>query len=328
MPVGILSIGSAVPDRVITNQQISAWSGAGEEWITERTGVLERRYAEPGTATSDLALPAARAALDGVGPEVAEGLSALIVATCTPDVPQPSTAAILQHKLGLHSIPSFDVNAVCSGFLFGLTVAEGLLGTRHLGGYVLLVGADKFSSIMDPTDRRTVSLFGDGAGAVVLGEVPEGYGIRATNLVTDGESHHLVGVEAGGTRTALDARARTAGEHLFRMDGRAVRDYAMSTLHKLVGRTLEDAAVDLADVDRFIFHQANTRLLEAFAAEAGIDPAKIQMTAPSLGNTAAASVPLTLHAAHRARPLERGERLLLASVGGGMTAGATLLTWY
>jgi 3-oxoacyl-(acyl-carrier-protein) synthase III len=329
MPIGILSIGSYVPDRVVTNQEIGAWADTTDEWILRRTGVRERRYARPGATTSDLAVPAARAALAALGDEVPEQLAALIVATCTPDVPQPSTAAILQHKLGLRALPAFDVNAVCSGFLYGLATAEGLLTTgRHQKPYALLVGADQFSSIMDRSDRRTVSLFGDGAGAVVLGEVPDGYGIRALRLVTDGELHHYVGVEAGGTRTPLDERARAAGEHLFRMDGRAVRDYALATLDKLVSAVLDDCRLAAGDVDRFIFHQANTRLVEAFVARAGLDAAKVVYTAPSLGNTAAASIPLTLHAAHRARPLRRGETLLLASVGGGMTAGATVLTWH
>jgi 3-oxoacyl-(acyl-carrier-protein) synthase III len=327
MPVGILSIGSRVPDHVVTNRDISAWADTTEEWVAERTGVMERRYAEPGTATSDLALPAARQALDGLGPEARERLGALVVATCTPDVPQPSTAAILQHKLGLRTIPAFDVNAVCSGFLYGLTIAEGLLATRFRDGYVLLVGADMFSTIMDRADRRTVSLFGDGAGAVVLGQVPEGYGIQAVRLVTDGEFHHYVGVEAGGSRTPLDERARAVGEHLFRMDGRAVRDYALAILDKLAAEVLGDCGLRLDEVDRFVFHQANTRLLETFVALAGIDPARVVYTAPQFGNTAAASIPLTLHAADRERPLQRGERLLLASVGGGMTAGAALLTW-
>ncbi|MFG2121834.1 3-oxoacyl-ACP synthase III family protein [Streptomyces sp. NPDC048710] len=328
MAVGVLSIGSHTPDRIVDNQQISEWTGMSAEWVAERTGILERRYAEPGTTTSDLALPAAREALDGLGPEVREQLAALIVATCTPDVPQPSTASILQHKLGLDSLPAFDVNAVCSGFLYGLAVAEGLIATGRQGSYALLVGADMFSTIMDRDDRRTVSLFGDGAGAVLLGQVPDGYGLQSLRLVTNGELNHYVGVEAGGTRTPLDQRARDAGEHFFRMDGRAVRDYALGVLDKLGNEVLDECGLRLDEVDRFVFHQANTRLLETFVERAGIDPERVVYTAPHLGNTVAASVPLTLHAAHRAKPFTRGERVLLASVGGGMTAGAALLNWY
>ncbi|MFJ4689628.1 3-oxoacyl-ACP synthase III family protein [Streptomyces sp. NPDC088789] len=328
MAIGVLSIGSHAPGLIVNNRKISEWTGAGEDWIEQRTGVLERRYAEPGTATSDLAMSAALEALEAAGPGAGERLSALIVATCTPDVPQPATAAILQHKLGLRAVPSFDLNAVCSGFLYGLTLGEAMLSGRFTGGYALVVGADMFSAIMDRTDRRTVSLFGDGAGAVVLGEVPEGYGIQAVDLVTDGDLHHYVGVEAGGTRTPLDGRARARGAHFFRMDGRSVRNYALVTLRKTIGNALSECDLGFEDIDRFIFHQANTRLLEHFAAEVGLDMAQITLTAPFLGNTAAASIPLTLHQAHRERPLQRGERILMASVGGGMTAGAVVLTWY
>ncbi|WP_346538217.1 ketoacyl-ACP synthase III [Micromonospora sp. DPT] len=328
MAVGVIGLGSHVPDRVIDNSEVCRWTGATDEWILARTGIRERRYAAPGTTTSDLALPAARQALDAV-PGAAERLRALVVATATPDVPQPATAAILQHKLGLREVPAFDVNAVCSGFLYAVAVAEGLLTGRHgAGGYVLVVGADMFSTIMDRRDRRTVSLFGDGAGAVLLGEVPDGYGVRASHLVSDGELHDLVRVEAGGTRRRVDADAVAEGADRFRMDGRAVRDYALSSLRKLTERVLDEAGVTLDDVDRFVFHQANPRLLEAFMVGVGAPLEKLALTAPELGNTAAASIPVTLHAAHRQRPLRRGERILFGSVGGGMNAAATLLTWY
>ena len=327
MAIGVISIGAHVPERVVSNQEIAAWANTTEHWVAERTGILERRYAADHEATSDLALPAARAALRAAGDEAREKLAALIVATCTPDHPQPSTAAVVQAGLGLPPLPAFDVNAVCSGFLYALTIGKALLDGQP-GRYALAVGADIFSRLMDRSDRKTVSLFGDGAGAVVLGPVPAGYGILSSALLANGELHDYVKVVAGGSRTPLDERARHAGEHLFRMDGRAVREYAMTTLHKVVGQALGDSGVRVEDVDRWVFHQANTRLLEAFADEAGIDRQKVTLTAPGLGNTAGASVPLTLYHADRTRPLERGERVLLASVGGGMTAGAMLLNWY
>ncbi|MFI9646583.1 3-oxoacyl-ACP synthase III family protein [Streptomyces sp. NPDC052040] len=327
MAIGVISVGAHLPERVVTNREIAAWANVTEEWVAERTGILERRYAATGEATSDLALPAARAALREAGSQTRERLAALVVATCTPDHPQPSTAAIVQAGLGLPALPAFDVNAVCSGFLYALTLAKALLDGQP-GQHALVVGADVFSTLMDRGDRKTVSLFGDGAGAVVLGPVPESYGIHASTLLANGELHDYVKVEAGGSRTPLDERARAAGEHRFRMDGRAVREYAMTTLHKVVGQTLADCGARIEDVDRFVLHQANTRLLESFAAEAGIDPGKVALTAPSLGNTAAASIPLTLHHTHHAHPLERGERVLMASIGGGMTAAATLMTWY
>jgi 3-oxoacyl-(acyl-carrier-protein) synthase III len=325
--IGVIGLGSHVPDRVITNDDIARWTAASPDWLADRIGIMERRYAPASYATSDLAVPAARQALDA-RPDARERLAGLIVATCTPDMPQPATAAILQHKLGLRSVPAFDLNAVCSGFLYAVAVAESMLRSRFDSGYVLVVGADMFSTVVDRTDRRTVSLFGDGAGAVLLGAVPAGYGIVASRLVTDGEYHELVRVEAGGTRMPLDERARAAGKHLFQMDGRAVRDYVVPTMRKMIEETLNEGGMEVDDIDRFVFHQANPRLLEAVAREAGLPLDRVVFTAPYLGNTAAASVPQALYETHRDRPLRRGERLLLAAVGGGLNAAATLIVWH
>lgn len=280
MPVGVISIGSHVPPRVVTNREIAAWTGATEEWLAERTGVVERRYAADEDATSDLATLAAQDALADLEPRVRKRLALLVVATCTPDHPQPATAALVQDRLGLTDVPAFDVNAVCSGFLYALTITEAMLKERP-DAYGLIVGADIFSRIMDRRDRRTVSLFGDGAGAVVLGHVPDGYGILASRLRSDGTLHHLVGVEAGGTRSRLDEDALAAGRHLFQMDGRQVREYAMTTLERIIEETLADCGMKIDEVDRFVFHQANTRLLESFAATLGIDSARVALTAPT-----------------------------------------------
>ncbi|WP_030672629.1 3-oxoacyl-ACP synthase III family protein [Streptomyces cellulosae] len=327
MPIGVVGIGAHVPPTIVTNDDIARWADVTPQWVGERTGIEERRYAPDGTATSDLAVPAAHQALAAV-PEAAARLRALVVGTCTPDSPQPSTAAVVQDRLGLGPVPAFDLNAVCSGFLYSMVVAERLLAGDRDGGYALVVGADMFSRIMNRRDRRTVSLFGDGAGAVLLGEVPEGYGLLASRLATHGEFREYVGVAAGGTRIPLDDRAVAAGDHLFRMDGRAVRDYAMDELPKLLEQTLGDCGMGVGDIDRFVFHQPNTRMLEALAERLGAPLDRFAMTAPHLGNTAAASVPLTLHAAHTERPFQRGERILLASIGGGMTVGAAVLVWY
>jgi 3-oxoacyl-(acyl-carrier-protein) synthase III len=327
MPVGIVGLGTHVPDQVIDNRTISAWTGATPEWVAERTGVLERRYAAAGTPTSDLALPAARAALEGRH-DARERLDLLVLATCTPDSPQPATAAVLQHKLGLDGVPSFDVNAVCSGFLYALEVGECLLRARGSDRYALVVAADLFSSIVDRTDRRTVSLFGDGAGAVLLGPVPDGYGLHATALLTDGAGHGVVGVAAGGTRQPATPSALAAGLHHFRMDGRGAKNFVFTALPKVIGQALDQAGLVREDVDRFVFHQANARMLEMLARDLGIDPDRVELTADRYGNTAAASVPLTLAAAHARKPLRRGEKILLAAAGGGLTAGATVLTWY
>jgi len=327
MAIGILAVGSHVPDTVIDNAQISAWTGASADWVVERTGIHRRRYAAPGVTTSDLAREAAEHVFFAC-PGAKDKVGVLIVATCTPDVPQPATAAVLQHKLGLRTIPAFDVNAVCSGFLYALEIAHGLMLRADGPDLALVVGADMFSAIMNKQDRRTVSLFGDGAGAVLLGRVPEGYGILRSRLLTDGEFHHYVGVGVGGTRNPPDAAGIAAGGHLLQMDGKAIKNYVMATLGKLVDGILQDTGLNVADIDRFVLHQANVRLLEAFAADNGIDPAKVVQTAPEYGNTAGASIPITLKAAEAERPFARGERVLMAAIGGGMTGAATVLRWY
>ncbi|MFE3001798.1 3-oxoacyl-ACP synthase III family protein [Nocardia sp. NPDC059246] len=313
MAVGILRTGAYVPPREVRNATIAEWAGTTTEWVRERTGIEGRRYADAQTATSDLAY---QAAVDLLGQR--EGwprISNIIVATSTADQPQPATAAALQHKLGLSGMPAFDLNSVCVGYLFALTVAAGLVEREgESGGAALVVGADKYSTIMNRSDRKTVSLFGDGAGATLVGMVPEGYGLHASRLVTDGELRSLVEVPAD--------------DPLFRMDGRAVRDYVLTTLPKLIAEALAESGFTLDELDRIILHQANTRLLETCIEELGLDPAKVPLTAPRYGNTGAASIPITLHSSQLERPLRRGERLLLAGVGGGMSAGAAILTWY
>jgi 3-oxoacyl-(acyl-carrier-protein) synthase III len=325
--VGIAGIGAHLPDQVIDNSRIANWCGAEEEWVEERTGISGRRYASGDTVTSDLA-HAAVLDLFASCPVGKEEVGLLVLATSTPDQPQPATAAILHHKLGLSDIPAFDVNAVCSGFVYAVAVAAAMLGSGGFGRAALVVGAEMYSTIMNRADRRTVSLFGDGAGAVLLASVPDGYGFLATRLATHSDHWELVEVIAGGTREPADERARAACRHLFQMDGRAVLDYAQHHIPKIVDEALSAAGVDLDDVDRVVMHQGNTRMVELLAKELGIGMDRIPLTAPEYGNTGAASIPITLHAANARRPFERGERVLLVTVGGGMTVGASVLVWY
>lgn len=328
MAIGILRLGAFLPPDIIDNELVAGWSASSPQWIEERTGILTRRYAPQGMATSDLAAAAARDLL-GADRTAWPHVGGVIVATSTGDRPQPSTAATLQHKLELPgNVPAFDVNAVCCGFLYGLVIADGLLRHRAPDSSVLVVAADMYSRIMNRADRKTVSLFGDGAGGTLVGRVPDGFGLHASRLVCDGDLWELVQVPGGGTARPLDASALESGEHLFEMDGRAVRDYVLTMLPKLIDEVLTEAGLTLDDIDRIVFHQANTRLLELITQELGLDPARVPLTAPQYGNTGAASIPVTLHDSHRSQPLRRGERLLLAGVGGGMTAGAAVLTWY
>ncbi|WP_017613958.1 3-oxoacyl-ACP synthase III family protein [Nocardiopsis salina] len=326
MPTGILQLGSYIPDTAIDNEDIAKWTGASPDWVTERTGVRTRYYADAKTPTSELAEKAVRDLLAD-DPYTAEQIDLIVVSTCTPDQPQPATASHLQRRLGLGPTAGFDINSVCTGFLCGLTSAKGILETNG-GTTAVVVGADKFSSIMDRSDKKTVSLFGDGAGAVLIGKVPEGYGIHSTVLIGDGDTADFVGVDAGGTSLPNTPEALEQGRDKLQMQGPQVKDWAMTNVPKLVDEALQKNGWTTDDVDRVIFHQANVKMLDKLLELIGIDRSKAPMTAPDFGNTAGASIPLTLHQSHIERPLQRGERILLAAVGGGMTAGAMTMTWY
>ncbi|MGW3964182.1 3-oxoacyl-ACP synthase III family protein [Amycolatopsis sp. NPDC005003] len=327
MSIGIVGFGSYLPARRVTNAEVAGWAGTTEDWIATATGVRERRYAAGDEATSDLAVAAARSAL-GDDAELRARLAVIILATSTPDQPQPATAALVQRALELPGVPAFDLNAVCSGFLYAVTVAEAMLTRSTPDATALVVGADKYSAIMNRADRRTVSLFGDGAGAVVLGRVPEGYGIHATHLITDGQYSEMIEVPGGGTRRPWGSPDAADEDYLFRMNGFTVREYVLKTLPVAVRAVLDEAGMKLGEIDRLIVHQANPKLVEMCATELGVPIGKLPLTAVELGNTAVASVPITLAAAHRRKPLRRGERILLAAVGGGLSTGAVLLTWY
>jgi 3-oxoacyl-[acyl-carrier-protein] synthase-3 len=326
MSAGILRLGAYVPPVVVGNEQVAGWIGESPEWIVARTGIVERRHAPAGVCSSDLALPAAREAMGGAE-GARERIGALLVATSTPDQPQPSTAVFLQAKLGLGG-PAFGLEAACAGFLHSLVVADVLLAARPELGEVLVVGVDTLSRVMDRGDRRTASLFGDAAGAAVVGAVPDGYGIRSWQLVSHGEHAGYVTIPAGGSRLPTDAATVAAGQHLIRMDGRAVREYIYQELPKLVDQTLAQAGFGIDEVDRVVFHQANPKLIAECAALLGVDPARCPITGDRYGNTGAASVPITLHAAHGERPLRRDERLLLLAIGAGMTCASVAMVWH
>lgn len=330
MASGIISTGSWAPQNVVTNCQIQQWTGAQVELIRQRTGIEERRYAPDSMATSDLAVEAVSEMLKR-GDVSLDRVRAVIVATSTPDHPQPATASILLAKLGLHGIPAFDIAAACSGFVYALSVGDALLNSHHEMDCVLVVGADTYSRVVDRADYRTVSIFGDAAGAVAIARVPSGFGILASCLFGEGRGWDDVIVGAGGSRAPATAERIARGEHFFRMSGRKTREYAMHVLPKVIRRTLERAGISANMVDRFIVHQANVRLIEALRKELGIDDdheRRCPTTATYFGNTAAASIPFTLDASQRAHTFQRGERVMLAAVGGGYSAGAVLLNWY
>ncbi|GAA2989542.1 ketoacyl-ACP synthase III [Streptomyces lactacystinicus] len=323
--VRILGTGAYVPERIVSNDEAAAAAGVDDAWITDRTGIRERRWAADGQATSDLATAAGRAALRSAGIS-AEELSVIVVATSTPDRPQPPTAAYVQQRLGASGAAAFDVNAVCSGTVFALSAAEGVLA--RTGGHALVIGADLYSRILNRADRRTVILFGDGAGAVVLGApVDHGPRVRHLSLHSFGELSGLIEVPAGGSRMPVDQTVLDAGLQYFAMDGRGVRNFVGDHLPQLVKGFLHECGVAPGDIDHFVPHQANGTMLDSVFADLALPRATMHRTLTHYANMGAASIPITLDAAARAGAFTPGDLILLAGFGGGMSAGFALVEW-
>ncbi|MFF3247105.1 3-oxoacyl-ACP synthase III family protein [Streptomyces sp. NPDC002870] len=322
--VRILGTGAYLPDRVVSNDEAGAVAGVDDAWITGKTAIRERRWAADHQATSDLAAAAARAALESAG-ITADQLAVIVVATSTPDRPQPPTAVYVQQHLGAVGAAAFDVNAVCSGVVFALSAAEGVLARS--GGHALVIGADLYSRILNRADRKTVVLFGDGAGALVLGPAREGSRVRHVALHSFGESSGLIEVPAGGSRLPLDQDALEAGLQYFAMDGRAVRRFVVDHLPQLAKQFLHEAGVVPDDISHFVPHQANGVMLDAVFPELALSRATMHWTLTQYANTGAASVPITLDAAARAGAFRPGDLILVAGFGGGMAAGFALIEW-
>ncbi|MFF1811009.1 3-oxoacyl-ACP synthase III family protein [Streptomyces sp. NPDC058251] len=327
MRVGILGTGSFLPKRTVGNQELAAATGVTPEWIERKTGILERRYAESEQAASDLAAEAGRRALENAGVRPAE-LTWIIVATSTPDQPQPPTAAVVQRLLGADRAAAFDVNAVCAGFVVALRAGVCMaLEDGRPGGRTLVIGSDVYSRVVDPSDRRTAPLFGDGAGAVVLGPVAEAGGFLGGSVATDSRLLDLIGIEAGGSRQPSSSDTLARGGHYFRMRGREVRDYVTRELPRAVHDLLTDLSVPPEEIRHFIPHQANGAMLTDLWGHLGLPNAHLHMPVTRHGNTGAASIPLALDHAHRSGRLEAGELVMLAGFGGGMTMGTSLISW-
>jgi len=317
----ITGTGSFLPPKRVTNAELAAQLAAqgvetSDDWIVERTGIRARHFAEPDVCSSDLGLAAARHALEAAGRQASE-IDLIIVATSTPDMVFPSTAAILQNKLGIAGCPAFDVQAVCSGFVYALTVADAMIRTGS-ASKALVIGAEVFSRILDFRDRTTCVLFGDGAGAVVL-EASETPGILATDLHADGKHVGILcvpGTVAGG---------QVLGDPFLKMDGQAVFKLAVGVLEQSARATLEKAGKTAADIDWLIPHQANIRIMQGTARKLKLPMDKLVVTVDEHGNTSAASIPLAMDAAVRSGQVKKGDTLMLEGVGGGFTWGAVLL---
>ncbi|AXI78497.1 3-oxoacyl-ACP synthase III family protein [Peterkaempfera bronchialis] len=325
--IGIVGTGSYLPAHVVTNSEVGEPAGVSGEWIHAKTGIQNRRRAKPDEATSDLAVIAGRAALESAGIRASD-LALVVVATSTPDSPQPPTACVVADELGtLPGTAAFDVNAVCSGFVFALTTAERILRDSD-SSYALVIGADVYSRILNPADRKTAILFGDGAGAVVLGPAPApDRGLIAGRLASFGADRELIEVPAGGSRLPATAETIDEGLHHFRMNGRGVRDFVSEQVPPAVRDFLADTGVTPADIDRFVPHQANGRMLEDLARLLEIPFERTCTTFEEFGNTGSASVAVTLDRAARSGELHPGDLVLLAGFGGGMAMGLALLRW-
>lgn len=313
----IAGTGSYLPERIVSNAEFAARLDTSDAWIRERTGIERRHIAEKSQASSDLALQASQRALQAAGVS-ADALDLIVVATSTPDYVFPSTACLLQAKLGVKGSAAFDVQAVCSGFVYGLATADSFIRS---GQYkkALVVGAEVFSRILDWNDRGTCVLFGDGAGAVVLvsSEKP---GIHASVLRADGSHAGMLSVPGNVCGGAI------VGSPFLQMNGQAVFKFAVKVLDASARETVAAAGMQLADIDWLIAHQANVRILDATARKLGLPPEKLVVTVDHHGNTSAASVPLALDEFVRAGKIKPGHRLLLQGVGGGFTWGSSLVT--
>ena len=312
----IAGTGSYTPDRILTNRDLEKFVDTDDAWIRSRTGIQQRHVRAEGETTSDLALMASRRALEAAGLTPAD-VDLIVVATTTPDMVFPSTACLLQAKLGVKDGAAFDVQAVCTGFVYALSVADKFIRSGS-ARCALVVGAETFTNLLDWNDRNTCVLFGDGAGAVVLQAAREP-GIYSTHLHSDGRYADLLSVP--GTVSG----GKASGSPTVKMDGGAVFKFAVKVLDQVCREALEANGLAISDVDWLVPHQANIRIIESTGHKLGIDPARVVVTVDRHGNTSAASIPLALDLAVRDGRIRHGQRVLLAGVGGGFTWGSALI---
>ncbi|MCK1794582.1 ketoacyl-ACP synthase III [Streptomyces sp. XM4193] len=325
----LAGLGGWVPPRRVTNAELSARLDTSDSWIRSRTGIATRHVVAPGDATSDLAVEAGRLALKSAGRADGEnGADAVVLATTTPDRPCPATAPEVADRLGLNGSAAFDVSAVCTGFLYALAAGQGLIaaGTAER---VLVIGADAFTTIIDPQDRGTAVIFADGAGAVVLraGRPDEPGALGRVFLGSDGSRSELIQVPAGGSRQRSTGVPAPESDTYFRMSGQQTFRQAVERMSAVSRQAVGSAGWRLADVDRVAAHQANARILGAVGEELGLPEDRLLSNIEHVGNTGGASIPLLLHHSHADRSLRAGDRLLLTAFGAGLAWGATTVVW-
>lgn len=324
----LTGLGTYVPPRVVTNDDLSRAMDTSDEWIRSRTGISQRHWAQPGTATGDLAVEAGGRALKSAG---SGDVDLVVVATTTPDHPCPATAPDVAHRLGLNSVAAYDIAAVCSGFVYAMASAAGAIAAG-IAERVLVIGAETYSTILNPEDRTTSVIFGDGAGAVVLraGEPSEPGALLGHDLGSDGSLKDLIIVPAGGSRQpagAVAAAGARPAETYFHMEGRPVFRHAVTRMAASSQAILDRVGWTPESVDWFVGHQANVRILHAVADQLGMARDRTVVNLDRVGNTSAASIPLALGDAVSGGLLMPGDRVLMSAFGGGLTWGSTALVW-
>ncbi|MFZ1744858.1 MAG: beta-ketoacyl-ACP synthase III [Nitrospirales bacterium] len=320
----ILGTGAYVPKRVLTNADLERMVETSDTWIIERTGIRERRVVDPGQACSDLAVEAAQRALIAADVAASE-IDLILLATCTGDSPLPSTACLIQHRLGANRAAACDISAACCGFIYALAIADAYVknGMRH----VLVIGSEVMSAITDWTDRNTCVLFGDGAGAVVVGQGTEGSGILSTHLHANGGLSDMIQVPGGGSREPASKEVLQEKRCFIKMKGNETFKIAVKSMEEATKEALEANKLAMDDIDLFIPHQANMRILNAVGQRLGLAREKLMINLDRFGNTSAASIPLALDQAVREGRIHKGSVVLLAAFGAGLTWASAVVRW-
>lgn len=322
---GIIGTGSYLPENILTNEYFTNYLDTTDEWIKSRTGISERRKVDPGVATSDIGAIAAKRAIEDAG-LTPDDIELIITATVTPDMLFPSTACLIQDKIKAKNAAAFDINAACSGFLYGLSIANSFIAS---GTYknILVIGAEVLSAVLDPQDRRTVVLFGDGAGAAVVSEVESGKGFLAFDLGADGSGSEVLKLEAGGSKMPASQETLASGAHYTKMMGKEVFKFAVKILGVTGKRVLEKAGLTNEDVDFLVPHQANIRIVDAALRRFRISKDKTMINLEKYGNTSGASIPIALDEALKLGRIKEGDIVVMVGFGAGLTWASTVMKY-
>jgi 3-oxoacyl-[acyl-carrier-protein] synthase-3 len=322
---GILGTGHSYPSGILTNADLEKMVDTSDEWITSRTGIKQRRKASAEEYTSQFAVRAGRQAIERARIDPSE-IDVLVCATVTPDQLLPSTGCLVQAELGANRAAAFDLAAACSGFLYGLTLVDSMIRTGQCK-YALVIGAEVLTKYVDYTDRSTCVIFGDGAGAAVLGPVEEGRGILAARIKSDGRFAEQLYAPGGGTRLGSSTETLAAGDHFYKMKGNELFKVAVRSMTDISREVLAEAGQQADDIDLFIPHQANQRITDAVASKLGVDDSRIYSNISMHGNTSSASIPIALDECVESGRVKEGDLVVLTSFGGGVTWGGVVLRW-